>query len=372
MKKHALIFMPQSLDKQTYSLAQSMIVLEELEKTHDLIFVTLLKTDKSIRTFEKATLRSTKIKREKIIHLYELARKIYETREDNDNTYRDFMNSSSNPIPKYIVDNNIDVDVVINFGMLFYKKTEEQMTEMYDTKGCMNFNSDLRKVMMYSSIKHTVENHPKCKYVEYAFDPAGPSYTPETENYHYHGHSIKERNIQKLDVYSYTLFRLNSSFRQVNIPKTDYFTFGMTMFTPKRKKLFEEIESMITSSKENNLSEQYNFYYKSSGENKVDTLLNRDDYNQKIQNSKFTFIIPAYDDDAFSIFRTQESIFFGCLPLFLNTSNYEVFLEDFDIDEKILEELVVTDKLDFPSDARRIELLDYFYDKLFNNIKINF
>ena len=87
------------------------------------------------------------------------------------------------------------------------------------------------------------------------------------------------------------------------------FVFGFTIFSKcERDKRLDSILSIV------NNFENRAFYIRNekTGEN---TFLKTDDYFDEIRKSKYTLVIPPYDESCFSIYRFIESLGMDCLPL---------------------------------------------------------
>ena len=109
------------------------------------------------------------------------------------------------------------------------------------------------------------------------------------------------------------------------------FTFGYTVLTKSRSDF--DIDYLINKFTENNLKS--NFYIKDKFKD-IDTFITKDEYLEKIKQSKFTLIIPSYDKNTFSIFRYQESIMNGCIPLILDSCYLDEVKKDFYIPINII------------------------------------
>lgn len=69
---------------------------------------------------------------------------------------------------------------------------------------------------------------------------------------------------------------------------------------------------------------KYNLYVKHKVKEKsVNTLINSLKYCEKIKESYFTFVLPSYRMDQFSVLRLIEAIAYNCIPLFDASVNYD-------------------------------------------------
>lgn len=106
------------------------------------------------------------------------------------------------------------------------------------------------------------------------------------------------------------------------------------------------------------------FFYEYVKENKELKTIPRDEYLDKISKSRFTYIIPSFQYDVFSIDRFIDSIANDCLPLIHPLTYRKDVEETYNVD---LSPLVT---FEFPNEDKRLELLDYLKDKMLNVSKL--
>ena len=165
--------------------------------------------------------------------------------------------------------------------------------------------------------------------------------------YVYHGYDIPKYNAHRLDSLQYHLEAKQNPLFVEEVDKTYDFTFGYTILDDSGREHYPDyINSIADQFTVKNLYSKNEF----TGEN---THIPGDDYLNKVQRSRFTFMLPSYDKHCFSNYRFVESIYNDCLPLIHPDCNIEDVNKSFNID---LSPLVTTTA---PSEADRLELLDH-------------
>jgi hypothetical protein len=168
---------------------------------------------------------------------------------------------------------------------------------------------------------------------ELAFEPDAMTldllhvdYRP-TKHYAYHGYDIPLYNIHRLDSLQYNV---NDSFFD-DVAKTIDFTFGYTSVgkTSRRSKYLKEMQSICVNFEKHNLFVQDD----ATG---LDTRVSPDVYMNYIEKSKYTFMLPSYDEHCFSPYRFIESLMVDCLPLIHVDCNLTDIQKSFDVDMTML------------------------------------
>ena len=166
--------------------------------------------------------------------------------------------------------------------------------------------------------------------------------------YHlYHIYDMPHYNMYRLDSLQYYLLRKNL----IPTDKIYDLTFGYTVFQYGNKPTYIDYVDKITCRFDN-----VNLYVKNaiSGH---DTSIPRDVYLNKISESRYTLIIPSYDNSCFSLYRFIESIHLDCLPLIHPDCNIDDVQRSFDVDLSILKTAIPF------SEDNRLKLLEYFKSK---------
>lgn len=167
------------------------------------------------------------------------------------------------------------------------------------------------------------------------------------DNYYlYHGYDIPAYDINRLDSLQYYFSNLPVSLFQEEQDKIYDFTFGYSMMERSGREGFVEyINSLACQFKTANV------YVKNAltGE---DTTLDRDAYLTKLKQSRFTFMLPSYDNHCFSIYRFIEAIHNDCLPLIHPSCNIVDISRSYGID---LAPLTVANIM---SEAQRLDILE--------------
>lgn len=136
---------------------------------------------------------------------------------------------------------------------------------------------------------------------------------------------------QKFDFGKSSAF-LESHKRNVKNQDKEYdFVFGYTILTKDRSDDLE-IQSIITD-----LSGKIKtrIFLRDKYKN-IDTFIKKDEYLDYIKKSRFTLIIPSYNEETFSAFRYIESIYSGCVPLILNTVDISEAKDSLYIPEELI------------------------------------
>lgn len=115
--------------------------------------------------------------------------------------------------------------------------------------------------------------------------------------------------------------------------KTKGFTFGFTVVTEDRVAIYNEIKKIE--------AQNVNFLvrYPSIG---VDTCVKKRLYDEMLEESRYTLIIPSYEAADFSSIRFWEALFRACVPLIHSSCAWEQAFEEFpEIREVIRKHLCV-------------------------------
>jgi hypothetical protein len=185
----------------------------------------------------------------------------------------------------------------------------------------------------------------------------------------YHGYDIPRYSMNRLDSLQYYMANHINPLddRRDNIKKYDI-VFGYTAITKDREEQFDKITKCInTIAPRLTMGVKTFVKHKSLG---LDTFIDRDAYLDYISKSRFTFIIPPYDTTQFSAYRFFESVNNNCLPFIGNDVKVDEFIQSFDLDESIIDEITFRyTHLPPLAEDRRIELIEYFKNKLLTYTK---
>ena len=193
---------------------------------------------------------------------------------------------------------------------------------------------------------------------EIAFDPQELSFDLFHEDYKvvnhtlYHGYDMPGYNIHRLDSMQAHLSNSANPFNQFVEQEKKYdFVFGYSSYPHSgRDRMDPEIKAISEKAERSIL-----IVDKSEND---DSLLPRDEYLDKIKKSRFTLVIPSYDNSMISIYRFIESIALDCLPMLYHECNIEPLAKSFGVD---LTPIVFKD--DFPSEEERLKLLSFYKEK---------
>jgi len=174
------------------------------------------------------------------------------------------------------------------------------------------------------------------------------SVKPKDNYWLYHGYDIPCYGINRLDSSQYAF---NSETKWFEADKLYDFTFGYTVLkNSERAKYIPWVDRMY---------EQFEFanLFVKSDCDMPDTSVSRSVYLNKIEESRFTLMLPSYDEHCFSIYRFLESIDKNCLPIIHESCILGEVEKSYGVD---LSPLVVDKPM---SESDRVELLDYYKDK---------
>jgi len=177
------------------------------------------------------------------------------------------------------------------------------------------------------------------------------SVAPLKKNYYaYYGHAVEKYGYKRLDCHQYYFENVYRSplFKQDKIYDM---TSGYTNCNDTRDRYSIEMNKLAKNCKTSNI-------YIKDPEKNINTFLDKDTYNDKLLQSRFTFVFPAYDLHVVSIDRIIGALQRDCLTLFHSECNVEDIQKSFDVD---LTELFTTELF---SEEKRLELLEYLKSKI--------
>jgi hypothetical protein len=235
----------------------------------------------------------------------------------------------------------------------------------------MRFKS-INRLYLLNHILLKIANHKKAYFHELCYDPGeasvneltDPLLIPQAGYTVYHGYDIPELGMKRHNCYQYGLVHVGPIFP---FSSKDFdIVFGYSYMNKERKKEHESIQKFIEKIKDGKI--RHKIMYRSKIDD-IDTLVSKDEYMSLIAESRFTLVIPAYHKGMFSCFRFIESIFYDCLPLIFDHCNYKDFFASYNIDQEYVKDILINDSNIFEAvqmnENRRLELIQYFKDKLF-------
>lgn len=174
-------------------------------------------------------------------------------------------------------------------------------------------------------------------------------------NYHlYHIYDMPQYQMERLDCLQYYLKNkpVSSDHLFEDDSESHDLTFGYTIFDYGNRPSFVEYVNTMASK-----FDKVNLFVKNAitGE---DTSIDRFSYLDLISKSKYTLILPSYDNSCFSLYRFIESIHHDCLPLIHPDCSIEQVEQSFNVN---LSDLKRTEPL---QEEQRVEKLKYLKDKL--------
>lgn len=184
---------------------------------------------------------------------------------------------------------------------------------------------------------------------EITMDLYHPDYVPD-KNFHfiYHGYDIPEYNIQRVDSLQYH-YGIQSRFDFLD--KEIDFVFGYNVLQNSgREKYVDELEDFRRNFDTSAI-------YVKNYQNGDDYTISKEKYLGLIERSKYTYMLPAYDKNCFSIYRFIESINLNCLPLIHPDCKVEDVEKSFDIELSDLKNFKITE-------SNRLEKIEYLKEKM--------
>lgn len=170
------------------------------------------------------------------------------------------------------------------------------------------------------------------------------------DNYHlYHIYDLPIYDMRRLDSLQYFLQEENQLYESNE--KIYDFTFGYTVFSYGNRVHYSKDVYEIASK-----FGKVNLYTKNNVTN-TDTSIDRDSYLYKLSQSKYTMILPAYDEKCFSLYRFIEALHNDCLPIIHRNCFTDDIDKSYNVDMSLLKTI-------YPfSESKRLELLEYFKNK---------
>lgn len=168
---------------------------------------------------------------------------------------------------------------------------------------------------------------------------------------------------QKINFSFHPFLKIYYSENQLEIEKKEKdFVIGFAILTPDRKWLSDYYDFF------NSLPGSNSIYLKDKYKD-INTFISKESYIEVLKNSKYTLMLPPYDDDFFSMIRFLESLALDVIPLIHNT----VFCEEVQ-DSQNLKEITIGSTIDLESlDMKRksllLQLKKFFISKEPNDIK---
>jgi hypothetical protein len=362
-KKNMLIFFTVS-PKSIRMLSCQAYIIHEYAKEYNIVYVATGKTNRTLTYYEqdaKLPFLDTNV-----LYLGKDVEGILSNPGKNTYEYYSKNNIVKSELEKY----EFIPDVIVNWGQAAVKNmTMKTIREVYKTSKYQTFASTTTKIFPLYIMYEFLKNNPDTIYFEHSIDPIFLSFKPDVfgltnKMFYTHEHSFDY--FQRFDAYQYYLLKNKpriDTFKDIN------FVFGMTAIADKyRIDLAQKLKEILQD-------EEHYYYYISDPKNNIkeNILIPRPDYNKLISRAKYTFIIPAYIEGAFSITRLCDAIYDDCCPIFDSNCYFEVLEKDFDIDLDKIKPLflvVTKDGVILPDDENREDLIEYLYDKLFNNLKL--
>lgn len=209
------------------------------------------------------------------------------------------------------------------------KKDYENSLEddSYKTKFVLTFRTLSRVIVAYylSEVKDIDS-------VQMITDPQEPNFIKNR----WYFYDCPEENLTRVPFVEYGFFYDNDA----TIPeKTKDFTFGCTILTKDRAYMTPQIIQLESDLKSSGISANIHLKDKKAG---IDTLVNVDEYNKAVAESRFTLIAPSYDTNHFSSIRFFEALSTDTIPLIHEGSNLEVGLQHYPSLLKIFRKYVVS------------------------------
>lgn len=186
---------------------------------------------------------------------------------------------------------------------------------------------------------------------EWAFDPLELSLdrfhfdvAPRARYQLYHGYDIKEYGARRLDTLQY-FFESQSQLPLGDKPLD--FVFGYTMLKGTSREAYrKDIQRVFKQ-----FSSHKRRLFARDDALGMDTLVSKAEYMKAVAQAKYTLLLPAYDQEQFSIYRLLEALHVDCLPILHEDVNAKSVERSFRVDLSGLRRLP-------RSERQRREILD--------------
>jgi len=196
----------------------------------------------------------------------------------------------------------------------------------------INFNFSKFAYLLYFPFMNFLEKHKNTRFIHIIDDPMELDFSKLVDDLNHinvfeYKVNYRPKNEDNI-ILSYPLYYLSNN----HTDKLYDFTFGFSSDGQIHANEQGNIVSRIVYSehfdyindkfKQHDL--KYNLYVKHKVKEKsVNTLINSLKYCEKIKESYFTFVLPSYRMDQFSVLRLIEAIAYNCIPLFDASVNYD-------------------------------------------------
>ena len=295
-----------------------------LYKNHDIDLLTSNKTDKGKNTLEKYS----KLSIRKSIDPFSLYYK---------QNMRDFVNWKQF-YDTIDVSSLAEYDELYIFGGLLYPQrdiirggkfsgnllnTKHQMTWLQVGSRILNI------IALYKA--HNLYNIPLHEFSYDSDELSSKSLGIDERSrnyYNYHIYDMPEYGLSRIDSIQCNLASQEKPL--VEVEKLYDLTFGYTVFpNGGRKNHINYVDEIKNNFEKNNI------YCKNSITGQSNSI-DRELYLQKIAESKYTLIIPSYDNNCFSLYRFLEAIHNDCLPLIHEDCPIDEINTQYNVDLSIL------------------------------------
>lgn len=366
-KPQLVVFSPKSINSEFYRTNFCRLsVLNEVKGEYETVFLTFRKdTDKAIKQIYEAS----GFKFDRCIsyasHLEEhfaigKPKKYASWREYLEQV--DLFTSQLGNVEQLIIAGN-----PLSTGSGINRK-KNVLGSMLDTQKFMGFASTCNYMVGMMQMINLAKST-GCKIHNLIRDPlenalSHTDYLPAAKMEDYHDYDSPSYGFHRFDGYQHYLIH-NEPAKLFPTDKTIDFTFGFSVITKEREKVYENFVQGVDIKNNKN-----QIFIRNKFEN-IDTFIDRDPYLNIIEQSRFTLQVPSYDDQHFSTARFVESLHRDCLPFISSDTVTNEFAPSFGIESELLAELVVDyseiqDKIENTSETKRLELLNTLQQKVLN------
>ena len=338
------------------SISQQYAFLDEFDREeYELVHVTTNKTD----ALTKKLTKISGVEFDRTICLNENWEKVYNGSYETWGDAWDDLELSeklTNPTHFFIMGG-----MYINGS---YDIKKNNLPNILNKRSNMRFISIGTKILSILNMCKACKDH-NAKMVEFIYDPCEANlincdaFRPKKYHlysfYEFRYHNVGEF-VKRTDTFQYFLNR-DKNVDEKPEEKIYNMTFGLTINSKHREKVYDSIKKSI---------DLFDNFYLSHKKLDIDTTIDRDEYLDKVKQSKYTMIVPSYNPNTFSVLRFIESVRFDTLPLIASDCNVGDFIRTFDLDRKIIDEITVEyDNITFPDEDDRAKFLDHLKEKLF-------
>lgn len=247
-----------------------------------------------------------------------------------------------------------------------FKKFHEDFSDLLDSKRDLRFNSHGLPLLEMMVLAKASREY-KIPFFQYNFEVTGIdlSKIKGLEPYQYqmfHGYKYRDLDYATTLQHYYVTEenkKMDDFFADTTeIKKTSDFAFCYYLFEKQRQEhrviATDDLKEKILPK----FDENKMFFYEYNKEDPKAKTIPRDDYLNRVAHARFSYIIPSFQKDVFSIDRFVDCIANNCVPLIHPT----VYTDD--VEKTYNVDLSQLKTFEIPTEEKRLEILSYLKDKV--------